>query len=252
MGIGEPMVELNERGFFIFSAPDVVLWKKKLSESLFELGNIVLKNNDIPEVPANDLLELLDRSFAQDNIDSRSRIKLFVESFPCSIDMLSSINLPFIMNILDGLGFEHAYPVTVPSIRLDRPYVEQFRTALHQDSWYAPLNEKSVTIWSGLRFVSGEMGRLRIWPGSHTGGVLESVECPERQTRALADEKLLSKGIEVSLEDDQILVFDQNLVHESGENKSSQVRVSVQLRYYDLCTGSKGSGSFVCRSNGLL
>jgi len=126
--------------------------------------------------------------------------------------------------------------VTVPAIRVDRPFVKKFMTLPHQDYWYSMVCDNSVVIWCALTKIIREMGYLGAVPGSHTNGILPFMTSDQGATFSLKNDYPPEKYIDVILEDDEILIFNQYLVHKSGYNEGDRPRITMQVRYNDLET----------------
>ncbi|WP_394692284.1 phytanoyl-CoA dioxygenase family protein [Hyphobacterium sp.] len=159
------------------------------------------------------------------------------EVFPALPPVIALIDRPVIREAVARAGVADAIAGTLPLIRLDRPGDARFATPAHQDSWYSLLSPNAVTVWTPLCHMTPEMGELRVVPGSHTGGPCEfkPYEAGHEWFETAApvpDEALVS----VTVGDDEMLIFNQSLIHKSGVNRSGRVRISVQLRYNDLAT----------------
>lgn len=159
------------------------------------------------------------------------------EVFPALPPVIALIDQPVVREIVARAGVAEAIAGTLPLIRLDRPGDERFATPAHQDSWYSLLSPNAVTLWTPLCRLTPEMGELRVLPGSQAGGLrrFKPYEAGHEwfeTAEPVPDEAL----IPVAVCEDELLIFNQSLIHKSGVNRSDRVRISVQLRFNDLAT----------------
>ncbi len=108
---------------------------------------------------------------------------------------------------------------------------EFFRVPPHQDwrSMQGSLN--SMVIWVPLVDVPEELGALKVIPGSHKYGLVES---KENVWYRQIDEVDLSKFISIEVERGDALFFSSFLIHSSGNNILDKIRWSCHFRYNDL------------------
>ncbi len=167
------------------------------------------------------------------------------EVFPTLPDVIALINAPVFLNLVKEAGLERPVAGTNPLVRLDRPGDTRFTTPLHQDYWYSLLSERAVVIWMAIGRLEEGMGAVELLPGSHAAGMV-----PFKPYKAghewfeTADEIAADNAVAALPGRDEVVVFDQRLLHRSGYNRTSKVRVTVQLRYNDLAAASDLTSTF--------
>jgi phytanoyl-CoA hydroxylase len=117
---------------------------------------------------------------------------------------------------------------------------EFYKVPPHQDwrSMQGSLN--AIVVWIPLAKVTEELGALKIIPGSHRMGLLESKENAwYRQIETIASDSFISIEVEAG----DALFFSSFLVHSSGNNILDKIRWSCHFRYNDL-----SEESFIQRS----
>ncbi|MBX9963551.1 MAG: phytanoyl-CoA dioxygenase family protein [Burkholderiales bacterium] len=136
-----------------------------------------------------------------------------------------------------------AVPAGGQGIRIDLPGEERYRAPWHQDYPNQLRSMDGLVFWAPLRSVKPEMGPVELCVGSHRGGPLPVVmgdSANPDKTGAygmlLHKEETVISGfdrIAPLSEVGDLLVFDYLLVHRSGSNVSSQVRWSMQMRFFN-------------------
>ena len=243
----ELIKSLEEKGFFIFKNESVIEFKKLINETLCEAVKTIMKLNKSFLLNLNldnilDVGELVSHihRYEKENFFTRS----FYEVFPSIPSVISLINHDLILKIVSFAGIKQPLAGTVPLIRFDRPNEDHFLTPWHQDFWYSFLSENSIVIWFPLSNITDDMGHLKIIEGSHKKGVFPFKKHAGNEPYEPImkfDEKEAS---EVRLDENEILVFNQKLVHKSGQNRSDKIRITIQFRFNDLCTAKKITSTF--------
>ena len=136
---------------------------------------------------------------------------------------------------LVGVG-ENSY-----GIRLDLPEEEKFRSHWHQEYAYNPQSPQLVVFWVPLVDMLSDMGSVELLSGSHKLGHIEHQVLPEHSNKVglyktglpLADsyEKEFDKHAPLTKPGD-IMILDSRTIHQSGCNRSSRLRVTLQVRYF--------------------
>lgn len=240
MSGADPFANFERDGFALVKHPDIAAAKNALRETLMETAQIiaerVLPADVFTALPAGEGFDpYLDAIHAAetDNVATRA----FYEVFPSLPSVISLIDEPVILDLVRRAGVARPVAGTMPLIRLDRPEDTKFSTPAHQDSWYSLLSPNAVTLWTPLCHMDADMGLLGVVPGSHRQGVcgFKPYEAGHEwyETAEPVSEADL---VPVPVGDDEILIFNQSLIHKSGFNASRRVRISVQLRYNDLAT----------------
>jgi hypothetical protein len=87
-----------------------------------------------------------------------------------------------------------------------------------------------ISVWFPLGDATVDNGCLRVIPGSHRGDLI--AHCPGEQALSIPDKLLpVHQAVPVPMEAGSAMIFEQLLVHESLENVSDGIRISVDLRY---------------------
>jgi ectoine hydroxylase-related dioxygenase (phytanoyl-CoA dioxygenase family) len=103
-----------------------------------------------------------------------------------------------------------------------------------------------VTFWVPILKLDPDMGLMRVSPGSHKKGLVPFRQFEEGYEPFIVRDikKFTENEMEVMVKDDEILVFNQYVVHRSGTNLSEKCRVSIQLRYNDFATMNDNFSTF--------
>jgi ectoine hydroxylase-related dioxygenase (phytanoyl-CoA dioxygenase family) len=161
-----------------------------------------------------------------------------------SPSLLSFYSSDFILQILRGLGLSCPIWSTRPEVRLDFPGAEAFSQPWHQDFMYSQTSLNSVTFWLPLHDVTISDGALQVIPASHRAGLYPFDVLTNPRRFSIPTHTLTGNNINVEMKKGQLLVFSQLLVHRSGINSSSDVRVSVQGRFADMDCAFFKEGNF--------
>lgn len=129
----------------------------------------------------------------------------------------------------EELKFQCPNHDSLPNLRVDMPVENQSIFAQHQDYAFNRGSQNSVTLWIPLQNTGIEEGAPLISPGSHKDGLYPY---DKRNGTISSSHKFSLIPCEVGF--GQALLFDQKLVHQSGFNRSSRIRISVQLRVSDM------------------
>ena len=111
-------------------------------------------------------------------------------------------------------------------VRCDMPSDDKFKFASHQDFNFNFGSKNSVTAWVPFQDTGINDGCLKIVPGSHINGIYD-----HHDGNIIKDD---FEYIDCPMEQGDILVFSQFLVHKSGINSGNKVRFSLQTRFNDL------------------
>ncbi|WP_421787332.1 phytanoyl-CoA dioxygenase family protein [Hyphobacterium sp.] len=235
-----PFANFERDGFARVRDPRIADAKTRLRDALIEHAQFIAQRilpagvfDDVPRDKGFDAF--LDAVYAVETDQAVTRA--FYEVFPSLTPVIALIDLPVVRDLLAEAGLEKPVAGTLPLIRLDRPGDRRFATPAHQDSWYSLMSPNAVTNWTPLCEMTDDMGPLRVVPGSHAGGVkpfkpYDSGHEWFEASDVIPDERL----VPIQVGHDEVLIFNQSLIHKSGLNASDRVRISVQLRYNDLAT----------------
>ena len=118
-----------------------------------------------------------------------------------------------------------------------KPAGEGYETPWHQDGHYWPIRPlANCTVWVALEESSVRNGCLRVIPGSHIGQQLHE-HLHEDRTDLTLTQRLAAgsfdegRAVDVELQPGQMSLHDVYMVHGAKENRSTQRRTGVALRY---------------------
>jgi hypothetical protein len=124
------------------------------------------------------------------------------------------------------------YPIKMA--RIATPRMLGYQTPPHQDAYSHHAGPTMHGIWVALHDVDSTMGRVKVLPGSHKGGVREvfqaqgvgGVQCVVHEHETLWHVSDFEQG--------DVLIFNSQTVHKAEPNTSdSKVRLSVDTRFCD-------------------
>jgi phytanoyl-CoA hydroxylase len=143
---------------------------------------------------------------------------------------------PRLMQAIQAVGVSSPVVCTRPVMYFNARSLAKaevhYKTPPHQDwrSMQGSLN--SVVAWIPLVDVPQSLGALRIIPGSHVRGLLDS---QQDEWYRHVDGINESDFVSVEVEAGDVLIFSSFLVHASGDNITpSSIRWSCHFRYNDL------------------
>jgi len=236
-----------KEGYLVLKSEQVRDLKNILRRDLRSMALRIIKNH--PEY-APFFNKLHKKGFAQifdwciRNERENAITRVFYELFPVNSTALSLIADPLFVEISKRLGISYPIPSTLPIVRIDRPYKSKFLTPAHQDYWFSMLSDNSLTYWFPVFPVTEAMGQLHVVPGSHKQGILPFKKWTNENPFCLRDEIEADDYIPVALQDDEVLVFSQFLVHKSTANFSQTARLTMQIRHNDLDTLKEQTSSY--------
>ena len=219
-------------GYAVIGGPGIAAAKAEATAALTDMAAFISRRV-LGEARGETLDDLLAHMAAAET--DRAATRACYEVFPTLPEVIALINGRAFKQAAHAAGLARPCAGTNPLIRLDRPHDTQFSTPAHQDWWYSMLSDRAVVIWTGIGTMDPQMGPVEVIPGSHQNGVVafrpyeaghEWFECATAPGP------------------DEVVVFDQRLVHRSGANRSTRIRVSVQLRYNDLETAAAMTSTF--------
>ncbi len=248
MAAVDPFRHFARDGFALIRDPAVAAMKDEVGVALYDaalrIAARLLDEDTFDALPKTAGFDaLLDAIHAAGTGNAVTRA--LYEVFPALPPVIALIHHPFIRETIAAAGVKDAVAGTLPLIRLDRPGDQRFATPAHQDSWYSLLSPNAVTLWTPLCRMTPDLGELRIVPGSHARGL-----CAFKPYEAghewfeTAEPVAEAALVPVTVGHDELLVFNQSLIHKSGVNRSDRVRISVQLRYNDLATAQTMTSTY--------
>ena len=136
-----------------------------------------------------------------------------------------------LMQLVSG-GDVFVYPIKMA--RVSTPGKVGYETPPHQDAYSHHAGPTMAGIWVALHDVTEPLGRVKVLPGSHKGGVRKvltaegvgGVQCeifPQETTWHVSD-----------FEQGDVLIFHSATVHKAEPNTTKQsVRISIDTRFCD-------------------
>ena len=228
--------DLHANGYAKFHEADV---SKQISTVKNELKKIIaaLCNSSKVEFDEDDpinqsLLNLAakDRKLVGHIFDATSRLmsmhKLSLNPF--SIEIAKS----FMRTELVQIALDKA-------IRIDMPRENQYLFPLHQDYTYDPSSKDGLVFWMPLQKTNIENGGLTVYEKSHQGGI-RNIKVIASDNSSVNGSKMFKmenvdlaayKKVNIEVNEGEILVFSNLLLHHSNENLSSKVRLTIQNRF---------------------
>lgn len=257
--VGEQMstkADFLKDGFLILKSESIFLLKEKISKHLCEVAEIIVRrkwgeSDNIGGENPRGIQDLLSTIHSKEENNEITRA--CYEVFPSTAQIMSLCDEAVFVDAAKMVGVQYPTPGTVPLVRIDRPNADHFLTPWHQDYWYSFLCDNSIVIWTSLGEVTEDMGLLEVIPGSHLRGVVPFKKYEKGAEPYEPVESLdAAKPITVATAKDEILVFNQKLLHRSGKNRSNTVRVSLQIRYNDLMTAKEMTSTFTANHSSFV
>jgi len=122
-------------------------------------------------------------------------------------------------------------------IRLDHPGEDKFLTQLHQDYTSQLGSPRGIVLWSPLRDMTGELGPVVLYPGSHKLGIQRIEKRGEGsyglQLPNAAELRRRFTATAPEPEVGDLVIADYLLLHESSPNRSPKTRWAMISRYFD-------------------
>lgn len=143
---------------------------------------------------------------------------------------------PKIIHLLQDLGLSFPTVAVKPSMQFNSRFLakkeEYWKLGAHQDWRTGQGSLDSTVLWFPLVDCGEELGALQVIPGSHLWG-LKAADTTG-YSGSIQEEIAENQYIQTEFEVGDLLVFSAFLVHRSGNNRSQQVRWSVQYRYNNI------------------
>jgi Phytanoyl-CoA dioxygenase (PhyH) len=226
--------DLRERGYLLYKSEAVAAFRANLVDELHDISLRLLRRIGVDTAPLEGLSYRELMAWCVNEEKDQRYTRLFYEMYPSMANVIGLINhsLPFFL--ARSAGIRSPVPGTLPTVRIDRPGVTRFLTKPHQDYWYSLISERSVVLWMPIIALSADMGLLGVVPGSHKRGYQPFDKHEGEYTFTMRNDYPDADYVECDVATDEILIFDQFLVHRSGANVAKVPRVTMQLRYNDL------------------
>ena len=141
---------------------------------------------------------------------------------------------PDILALMARLAGKTPWVYPIKMARIATPRMLGYETPPHQDAYSHHAGPTMNGIWVALHDVDSTMGRVKVLPGSHKGGVREVFEAQGVggvQCEIYEHENLWHVS---DFEQGDVLIFNSATVHKAEPNTSnSYVRLSVDTRFCD-------------------
>ena len=228
-------------GYLIVTNKNILKLKKNIYFDLKIIVNKILSLNNIDNFKGNSFDNLIKYAFKFDK--KYSIFSSCYDLLPGVLSVNKLANEKIFIDISKKLGLANPIIGSLPQIRIDRPNDKKRKTQLHQDIWYSFLSNNSLTFWFSIGKLNKKTGPLIIYPESHKLGIQKFKDNKKGTFSADIDIKRFN-SYEALLKDDQLIVFNQYLLHESGNNISKLPRISAQIRFNDITTLNQPFSSF--------
>ena len=125
--------------------------------------------------------------------------------------------------------------ITGRQLRIDVPLDERNKVNWHQD--ISRFRNEGLVVWFPLVDVPSETGALVVCPkGHHAGDVVvetKAIESYETTRQYEIKQEFIEKydQLQIPMEKGDVLFFDINMIHKSGDNISKKIRFSTQGRF---------------------
>lgn len=138
------------------------------------------------------------------------------------------------LELMQRVSGDEVFVYPIKMARISTPGKVGYETPPHQDAYSHHAGPTMAGIWVALHDISAPMGRVKVLPGSHKGGVRKvftaagvgGVQCeiyPEDTTWHVSDS-----------DQGDVLIFHSATVHKAEPNTTeSTVRMSVDTRFCD-------------------
>lgn len=244
---------LEENGYIVLESSFFKKLKKNLKDNIkFALNEILIRKR-IKIVQNKNFDKFLEQVY---KLEKRKKIEIFkslyevAPSLPNIFKLSSDYNF---IKIAKKTGIKIPVIGTGCTLRIDRPKDYRRLTSVHQDQWYSFLSLNAITIWFNLSSIKKKDGPLKVYEKSHKYGLLKFKDINMGTFKASIKKTLKLNIKEIILKENQVLVFNQHLLHESGLNKSlNKPRISLQIRFNDFKNISNLTSSFKFTSSNYV
>ncbi len=231
----------KDQGYLIISDKKILNIKRKIFSDFKIIINRILNIYNLKPFKGSNFDSLINYAYKFD-----SKYSIFSSCYdllPGVLSINKLANDKLFYTISKKLGIGNPIIGSLPQIRIDRPKDKVRKTELHQDIWYSFLSDNSITFWFSLCKLTKKSGPLKIYPKTHKLGIQRFTDNKKGTYSARLDINKFD-NISALLREDQLIVFSQLLLHESGTNISLSPRISAQIRFNDINTLSKPFSSF--------
>jgi phytanoyl-CoA dioxygenase PhyH len=141
---------------------------------------------------------------------------------------------PWMLDVMSRIAGTQPWVYPVKMARIATPRMLGYQTPPHQDAYSHHAGPTMAGVWVALHDVDSTMGRVKVLPGSHKGGVRKvfeaqgvgGVQCEVYEHETLWHVSDFEQG--------DVLIFNSATVHKAEANTSdTKVRLSVDTRFCD-------------------
>jgi ectoine hydroxylase-related dioxygenase (phytanoyl-CoA dioxygenase family) len=158
----------------------------------------------------------------------------FQTTFSTHPDLLALAEAPCVMEVLEAIMGEPAWPATINFCWIKLPGSPEHTTLPHQDEWYLPCCGSMWTMWLPLVDTPFEVGPLGIVPGSNNRGVAEH-RTAFSGLPVEAEVAWASGAVKAG----DVIFFAARTIHCAWSNVSATLaRVSADIRYEPRSVGN--------------
>ncbi len=198
--------------------------------------DFALDNFQCEEVTSAEILRLsvLDRAFLSDLYDASKQIPAFLRLASCGeFEELYGL---LRQTELVGVG-DRSY-----GVRFDLPNEDMFRSHWHQEFASNPQSIDGLVFWIPLVPMVEDMGSVVICEASNHEGFIPHQPLEKYafksglyQTGIPDEESVIARYKQVSplSKPGDLLLMDFSTIHQSGYNRSTRLRVTMQVRYFN-------------------
>lgn len=137
-------------------------------------------------------------------------------------------------------------PVSVfRSMFMNKPAGKGTKLPWHQDRWTALDRDPLITIYTALDPATPANGCVRVIPGTHKYGIINTEHASGFLSDEMADEWCTDdKAIDMTLEPGEVMLLHNWLMHGSDKNHSDQSRRALSVCYMDARTVDQQNRAF--------
>lgn len=232
---------LEKNGYIIISSEKIPVIKKKLRSSIIKASNQIIKLNTKNKKKFHKFDDITEYMYQLDKNKNLNLISKLYDIAPDLYEIHEVTTNKFLINIIKKLGIKYPTVGTNVTLRLDRPNNKKHNTSLHQDIWYSMICSNSLTVWFNLSKINEIDGPLEVCK-TFNKKIYKFID--NKMGTFTANIKKKFEFNQIYLEENQILIFSQYLLHKSGQNFSRKPRASIQIRYNDLYRNNKFNKSY--------
>ena len=237
--------KFNQNGFVILQSINFKHIKNDLRKNIRITLEEILRKKKIKIRKVKSFDKFLTEIYKKDVSKNHKIFKSLYEIAPSLPSIFGLSTSKTFIKIAKQLGLKIPVVGTGSTLRIDRPNDINRITSIHQDQWYSFLSNNAITIWFNLSKIKNEDGPIKIYKKSHKYGIFKFKNINMGTYKASLKKRDKFEIEKIFLKENQILIFNQKLLHESSKNNSkNKPRLSAQIRFNDLKNLSDLTSSF--------